>query len=318
MLKVVTIFRRSKGVVEFFVVSILGHEFQECAYIVLVYERIGCEVNAEELLEVKVIIFVMTKVLQHVTETVGADVKPRQALVWIFLTGVCLGPTLLGFLLHVVVPTVYFFLAEKFENVVRGSRKVESFHLLVLLELGHHRFSLVCTDALMSLINNEEIPAFLEKLVVFVKLAFLVYRFRPAYVLYGGKVDVFIVRVLLRILFQHFKSAGYFLTIDMQLALETGDIVKSGQLQEFEILVPAVTHGRAVSENQHAVERFALDHLKGTQGLAKTHFGIPQHFGTVCKLGKRLVDGCFLLLSQYNFSLLFSYRHNLPVFFIKE
>ena len=113
MLKIITILACCKRIIEFFILTILSHQFEKSTYIIFMHEFIRISVNTEKLCKVEIVIFVMTIISHHFTKIVSTYIQASQSLVRILLVRMLLGPTFLGILLHVVIPTVDFLLFEK-------------------------------------------------------------------------------------------------------------------------------------------------------------------------------------------------------------
>ena len=114
MLKIITILACCKRIIEFFILTILSHQFEKSTYIIFMHEFIRISVNTEKLCKVEIVIFVMTIISHHFTKIVSTYIQASQSLVRILLARMLLGPTFLGILLHIVIPSVDFLLFEKF------------------------------------------------------------------------------------------------------------------------------------------------------------------------------------------------------------
>ena len=66
------------------------------------------------------------------------------------------------------------------------------------------------------------------------------------------------------------------------------------------ILIPAIVHHRAVSNNNGLGKARLLNHLKGRKSLAETHFCVPEHSASRFELLQRFLDGFFLLRAEHD------------------
>ena len=123
---------------------------------------------------------------------------------------------------------------------------------------------------------------------------------------------------MLGILFQHFQTASNLLSIHKKFILYTSYIVESWQLQQIEVFEPTITNRRTMGKYQYTIKRLTLDNFQGTQCLTKTHFGIPQHFGTMQKLSKSFCNSQLLFFSQYNLCFFLSCRCCFPILSLKK
>ena len=74
-----------------------------------------------------------------------------------------------------------------------------------------------------------------------------------------------------------------------------------GVIEDFlEILIPAIVHHRAVSNNNGLGKARLLNHLKGRKGFAETHLCVPEHSASRFELFQRFLDGFFLLRAEHD------------------
>ena len=66
------------------------------------------------------------------------------------------------------------------------------------------------------------------------------------------------------------------------------------------ILIPAIVHHRAVSNNNGLGKARLLNHLKGRKGFAETHLCVPEHPAARFELLQRFLDGFLLFWPEHN------------------
>ena len=66
------------------------------------------------------------------------------------------------------------------------------------------------------------------------------------------------------------------------------------------ILIPAIVHHRAVSNNNGLGKARLLNHLKGRKGFAETHLCVPEHSASRFELFQCFLNGFFLFRPEHN------------------
>ena len=247
-------------------------------------------VDAEELAEVERHVHVGI-VVQQPSEVVGVYVHGRQPDVRVRVAEMCLVPVGLGALLHDIVPGEYFFLLELvvFQQVERraGERKHFGLGLFQFLDHALPQFGLC---ALVSLVDDDEVPLRGENLVVLVKLA--AHGLRAAQVLHGDEIDVVHRGVGTHCRFERFQSVA---TVSRAVA-EVVAVVE----YFLEVYVPAVVHHRAVGEDKRSAEAQFAYGLQCADSLAEPHFCVPQHLVALFEPLLGLLHGLHLFVAQDN------------------
>ena len=137
----------------------------------------------------------------------------------------------------------------------------------------------------MGLIHDDQIPVQREYCIVLIEFA--ANGGRTSQILNGCKIDELFAAVQ-----QIFDGSP--------VALGTVGVI-IGIIEDFlKILIPAIVHHRAVSNNNGLGKASLLNHLKGREGFAETHLCVPEHSASRFELLQRFLDGFFLLRTEHD------------------
>ena len=221
------------------------------------------------------------------SQIVGIDFQLRQLVVGVGIAKVQLVPLRFALLLHHIVPGVDV-IVEFLENVEGSTRQGKELGIVAVSFL-YQIFNDIITQggggSFMGLIHDDQIPVQREHSIVLIE--FTANGRRTTQILNGGKIDELFAAIK-----QTFDGSP--------VALGAVGIIIGIIKDLLKILIPAIVHHRAVSNNNGLGKASLLNHLKGREGFAETHLCVPEHSASRFELLQRFLDGFFLLRAEHN------------------